>query len=109
MMPSAMIAQEIQTIAGREVDRRSVRIPAPIRTLGKYSIPVQFADDVDASLDVLIEPDEDSVARIEQAKQAREEAAAEDPTFEEALEQESAEGEGDSESSEADAEEKPAE
>ncbi len=87
---AAMIAQEIESAAGREVDRRAIRIPAPIRTLGKYGIPVQFADEVDATLDVLVEPDEDSVARIEQAKQARAEAAAEDLTFEEVLEQESA-------------------
>ena len=87
----AMIAQEIEAKASREVDRRSVRIPSPIRTLGKYGIPVQFADEVEATLDVLVEPDEDSVARIEQAKQARDEAAAEDLTFEEALEKEDAE------------------
>lgn len=88
---AAMVAQEIQTAAGREVDRRSVRIPAPIRTLGKYAIPVQFADEIELSLDILVEPDEDSIGRIAQAKQARDEAAAEDPTFEEALEQESGE------------------
>ena len=84
---AAMIAEEIETAAGREIDRRSIKIPAPIRTLGKYPIPVQFADEVETSLDVLVEPDNDSVARIGQAKKARAEAAAEDPTFEEALEQ----------------------
>lgn len=91
---AAMIAQEIANVVGREVDRRTITIPAPIRILGKYSIPVQFADEVEAKLDVLVEPDEDSVQRIEQAKQAQAEAAEADPTFEEALEQESAE-EGD--------------
>ena len=89
---AAMIAEEIQNRVEREVDRRSIRIPTPIRTLGKYGIPVQFADGVDSTLDLLVEPDEDSQVRIEQAKRAREEAAAEDPTFEEALEQEGEEG-----------------
>jgi large subunit ribosomal protein L9 len=84
---TAMIATEIETAAGREIDRRSIRIPAPIRTLGKYSIPVQFADDVESKLDVLVEADADSLGRIEQAKRARAEAAAADPTFEEALEE----------------------
>ncbi len=88
---AAVIAQEIAAAVGREVDRRSIRIPAPIRTLGKYSIPVQFADEVETKLDVLVEPDEDSVGRIEQARAARAEAAAADPTFEEALEQDAAE------------------
>lgn len=93
---AAMIAQEIQTVAGRDVDRRSVRIPTPIRTLGKYSIPVQFAGDLEASLDILVEPDSDSVARIEQGRQARAEEAAEaaaDPTFEQALVQDAEETE----------------
>jgi large subunit ribosomal protein L9 len=84
---TAMIAAEIETAAGREVDRRSIRIPAPIRTLGKYSIPVQFADEVESKLDILVEPDADSIGRIEQARRAREEAAAADPTFDEALEE----------------------
>lgn len=101
---AAMIAQEIETAADREVDRRSIRIPSPIRNLGKYAIPVQFADGVDASLDVLVEPDEDSAARIEQARQARSEAAEADPTFEEALEQESGEAESESESEAEDTE-----
>ncbi len=109
---AAMIATEIESAAGREVDRRSIRIPAPIRTLGKYGIPVQFASEVETTLDILVEPDEDSVARIEQAKQARAEEAAADPTFEEALEQESAdseEAEGEQPEASAETEEKPAE
>jgi large subunit ribosomal protein L9 len=86
---SAMIASEIETAAGRAVDRRAVRIPAPIRTVGKYSIPVHFADGLEASVDVIVEPDEDSVGRMAQAKKAQTEAAAADLTFEQALEQES--------------------
>ena len=93
---AAIIAQELETAVGRQVDRRSIRIPAPIRTLGKYSIPVQFADEVETNLDVLVEPDEDSVGRIEQARVARAEAAAADPTFEEALEQDAAESQAES-------------
>ena len=86
-----MIATEIETTVGRDVDRRSIRIPAPIRVLGKYSIPVSFADEVEAKLDVLVEPDEDSQQRIAQAKQAQAEEAQADPTFEEALGQDAAE------------------
>ena len=85
---AVMIAAEIEAAAGRAVDRRAVRIPAPIRTIGKYSIPVQFAEGLDGTVDVLVEPDEDSVGRMAQAKKAQAEAAAADPTFEEALDQE---------------------
>jgi large subunit ribosomal protein L9 len=87
---AVMIAAEIAAAAGREVDRRSIRIPAPIRTIGKYSIPVQFADGLDAPIDIVVEPDEGSIERMEQAKLVRAEDAAEeveDPTFAEALEQ----------------------
>ena len=101
----AMIAQEIEARVGREVDRRSIRIPAPIRTLGKYAIPVQFADEVNSNLDVQVDPDEDSVERIEQARQARAEEQSADPTFEEALGQEPEAGA--EETSEATAEEAP--
>jgi large subunit ribosomal protein L9 len=87
---AAMIATEIQAVAGRDVDRRSIRIPAPIRTIGKYSIPVQFADGLDTSVDVVVQPDEGSIERMEMAKIAKEENvedAEADPTFAEALEQ----------------------
>lgn len=91
---AAMIAQEIEAAVGREVDRRSIRIPSPIRTLGRYSIPAQFADGVESNIDVLVEPDETSKARIDQARRAQAEAEAADPTFEEALEAESEDEEG---------------
>ena len=87
---AAMIASEIGTAAGRSVDRRAVKIPAPIRTIGKYSIPVQFADGLESSVDVLVEPDADSLGRMAQAKQAKAEAATADPTFDEAMDHESA-------------------
>ena len=84
---AAMIASEIEKAAGRMVDRRAVRIPAPIRTIGKYSIPVQFADGLDANVEVVVEPDEDSVGRMAQAKSEQANAAKVDPTFEQAMEQ----------------------
>lgn len=93
---AAMIAAEIETAAGRAVDRRSVRIPAPIRTAGKYSIPVQFADGLQSSVDVLVEPDEGSVERMAQARRAQAQDAQArdnqgDPTFAQALDQDAPE------------------
>jgi large subunit ribosomal protein L9 len=89
----AMIATEIEAAAGREIDRRGIRIPAPIRTTGKFGIPVQFADGVVATLDVIIEPDADSKGRIAAAKKAAAEGgapvgeteASPDATFDEVL------------------------
>lgn len=97
----AMIAEEVEALAGRPIDRRGIRIPAPIRTTGKFGIPIAFADGVEATLDVLVEPDEDSRARIEAARNAvgvdTEAAAAEvtaasaDDAFKQALERAEAE------------------
>jgi large subunit ribosomal protein L9 len=104
---AAMIATELETVTGRDIDRRGIRIPHPIRVLGKYSIPVQFADGVIADIDVQVEPDVDSAARMSQARRAVVEAAAADPTFEEVLEQESEDRNEseDSEQAESDGEE----
>lgn len=74
----AMIATEVEALAGRNIDRRGVRIPAPIRNIGKFGIPIQFADGVNITLDILVEPDEDSVGRMEAAKKAAEEGGSSD-------------------------------
>ncbi len=54
---SAMIAEKVSELIQREVDRRSVRIPAPIRTIGNYLIPVRFPGEVEADLRILVKSD----------------------------------------------------
>ena len=117
----AMIATEVEALAGREIDRRGIRIPAPIRTTGKFGIPIQFAEGVNVTLDILVEPDEDSRSRIEAAKKAAAEGgeaaveveASADMTFDEVLQRAEAEiaavgstGESSEESEEAEEEKK---
>ena len=82
---AAMIATALAEITGREVDRRGIRVQSPIRVLGKFSVPARLIEGVETILEVLIEPDGDSIERIKQARKAAAEAGVEDPTFEEAL------------------------
>ena len=94
---AAMIGTAIEEVAGREIDRRGIHIPSPIRNLGKYAIPVRFADGVESDLDILVEPDEDSAVRIAQAQRALAEAeaitAAEGPAASEDEDEQSSEEE----------------
>ena len=48
---STMIAEKIAELIDREVNRRNIRIPAPIRTTGLYTVEAKFAGGVDANLE----------------------------------------------------------
>lgn len=84
---TSMIASALSELTNREVDRRSIRMTTPIRMLGKYSIEAKLSEAVDTTLNVQIEPDEDSIKRIEEAKKIKKESDVLDPTFNEALSQ----------------------
>ena len=57
---STMIAEKIAEIIDREVNRRNIRIPAPIRTTGLYTVEAKFAGGVDANLKVSVVSDSES-------------------------------------------------
>ena len=57
---NTMIASELNNLIGKEVDRKSIKIPSPIRTIGKYKIPAKLADGVTAELSLSVLPDEQS-------------------------------------------------
>ena len=87
---STMIAAQLSEITEREIHRKGIRIPAPIRTVGKYEVPIRFVDGVESVLNLSVEADEESLLRAKQAKDAPTEVSAEDkalvdPTFEEVL------------------------
>jgi large subunit ribosomal protein L9 len=90
---SAMIAEEISRLAERDIDRRGVRIPQPIRTVGEHEVHVRFYDGVEATMKVEVLPDEESIARNRAAREEDARAAATvaeervtDLSFEEVLE-----------------------
>ena len=57
---NTMIASELNNLIGKEVDRKSIKIPSPIRTIGKYKIPAKLADGVTAELSLSVQPDDQS-------------------------------------------------
>jgi large subunit ribosomal protein L9 len=57
---NTMIASELNNLIGKEVDRKSIKIPSPIRTIGKYKIPANLADGVTAELSLSVLPDDQS-------------------------------------------------
>ena len=72
------IARRIEETAGVEVDARVILLPEPIRELGERDVVIRFTRNVSAAITVVVEPDEDSKAVVEQlrAREAEEEAAA---------------------------------
>ena len=70
------IARRIEETAGVEVDARVILLPEPIRELGERDVVIRFTRNVSAAITVVVEPDEDSKAVVEQlrAREAEEEA-----------------------------------
>ena len=73
---SAIIAEKIAEIIDREVNRRNIRIPAPIRTTGVYTVEAKFTGGVDANLKVSVVSDSES-KKISSAIEAMEAESAE--------------------------------
>lgn len=87
---NTMIAAQLTELTSREIDRKGIQIPAPIRTTGEYKIPARFVEGVVATVVVEVVADD---ASIEMNKQMAEEAAKMteedtnvlDPSFEDVL------------------------
>ena len=87
---NTMIAAQLTELTSREIDRKGIQIPAPIRTTGEYKIPARFVEGVIATVVVEVVADD---ASIEMNKQVAEEAAKMteedtnvlDPSFEDVL------------------------
>ncbi len=87
---NTMIAAQLTELTSREIDRKGIQIPAPIRTTGEYKIPARFVEGVVATIVVEVVADD---ASIEMNKQMAEEAAKMteedtnvlDPSFEDVL------------------------
>jgi large subunit ribosomal protein L9 len=59
---------------GYHVDKRKISLATPIRVLGEYSIPVKLHREVTATVKVLVEPDEETKARLQAAARVAAEA-----------------------------------
>jgi large subunit ribosomal protein L9 len=59
---------------GYHIDKRKISLTTPIKVLGEYNIPVKLHREVTAIVKVLVEPDEDTKARLQAAAKATAEA-----------------------------------
>ena len=89
---NTIIASELNNLIGKEVDRKSIKIPSPIRTIGKYKIPARLADGVTAELSISVIPDDQSEIinkELEQLTPDNETISSsledQDPSFEQAM------------------------
>lgn len=81
---NAVLADELSTITSREIDRRTVILPEPIRELGLFEVTLRLHTEVDVPISVLVYPigaDPEKALAI-----ARGEEVAEEPVDEAASE-----------------------
>jgi large subunit ribosomal protein L9 len=64
------IAEKLQQQFGVEVDRRKVELGDPIRRTGVYSVPVRFAADLEARLNVVVEGNQETLSAAPDAQAA---------------------------------------
>jgi len=87
---NTMIAAKVSEMTEREIDRRGIQIPAPIRTVGEHKVPARFVEGVTATLVIEVVPDEASIElnrQMEEAQAQMTEADTDvlDPSFEDVL------------------------
>tara|TARA_B100000470_G_scaffold196387_1_gene165862 strand:- start:122 stop:781 length:660 start_codon:yes stop_codon:yes gene_type:complete len=87
---NTMIAKKLGEMANREIDRKGIQIPAPIRAIGDYKVPAKFVDGVSATLVVEVVADDASLELNKQMEEAtasltEEDTNVLDPSFEDVL------------------------
>jgi len=87
---NTMIAAQLGEMTGREIDRKGIQIPAPIRTVGDYKVPARFVEGVTANLAIEVVADDASIELNKQMEEAaamvtEEDTNVLDPSFEDVL------------------------
>ena len=87
---NTMIAAKVSEMTEREIDRRGIQIPAPIRTVGEYKVPARFVEGVTATLLIEVVADDASIELNRQMEEAQAQMTEEDtnvldPSFEDVL------------------------
>jgi hypothetical protein len=105
-----MIAAQLTIMTGRDINRKGIQIPAPIRAVGDYKIPARLVEGVNATLLVEVVADDASIELNKQLEEVsalivEEDQNILDPSFEDVLAAAEAkidaEASGESEESEA--------
>ena len=87
---NTMIAAKVSEMTEREIDRRGIQIPSPIRTVGEYKVPARFVEGVTAALVIEVVADDASIELNRQMEEAQAQMTEEDtnvldPSFEDVL------------------------
>ena len=87
---NTMIAAELAEMTDREIDRKGIQIPAPIRAVGEYKVPARFVEGVSATLIIDVVADDASIELNKQMEEATAQMTEEDtnvldPSFEDVL------------------------
>jgi hypothetical protein len=85
-----MIAAKLGDMTEREIDRKGIQIPAPIRAVGDYKVPARFVEGVSATIVVEVVADDASIELNKQMEEAVSQMTDEDtnvldPSFEDVL------------------------
>ncbi len=87
---NTIIAAKLSEMTGRDIDRKGIQIPSPIRTTGEYKIPARLVEGVSATIVVEVVADDASVELNKQLEEATAQMTEEDtnvldPSFEDVL------------------------
>jgi large subunit ribosomal protein L9 len=87
---NTMIAAKLGDMTEREIDRKGIQIPAPIRAVGDYKVPARFVEGVSATIVVEVVADDASIELNKQMEEAVSQMTDEDtnvldPSFEDVL------------------------
>jgi len=64
---------------GYHIDKRKIHLATPIKVLGEYNVPVKLHREVTTTVKVLVEPDEETKAKLKAAAEAQAKAVAAPP------------------------------
>ena len=64
---------------GYHIDKRKIHLATPIKVLGEYNVPVKLHREVTTTVKVLVEPDEETKAKLKAAAEAQTKAVAAPP------------------------------
>ncbi len=55
---NTLVAERLSALIGRTIERKRVRLEEQIRTIGEYSVPVRFMDEIDAVVTLKVVSDD---------------------------------------------------
>ena len=85
---NVVVAEELGKLTDREIDRRTIEIPESIRQVGLHQVRIRLHADVDANITLLVYAEGTDPSEFVPSEVPEEDEAAEEVTFEQAIEAE---------------------